>query len=298
MKIRKSIWEIIFDTFNCFIMIIWTLITAYPLLYVLFSSVSDADRLSGHRGLLLYPLGFKLDAYWLVFKNPLILSGYVNTVIVVLGGTALNLFMSCLAAYFLSRNDIILWKKAVMVMMVITMFFGGGMIPNYLLVTGLGMRDNLLALIIPGAVSTYNVIIMRTSFMGIPASLEESAFLDGANHFSILFKIIIPLSKSILAVMALWYGVEHWNSWFSAAIYLNKRSLYPIQLVMREILIQNAQSDQVYTMASSANEDQAAQVAKTIKYAAIIIATVPILCVYPYLQKHFVKGVMIGALKG
>jgi putative aldouronate transport system permease protein len=183
-------------------------------------------------------------------------------------------------------------------MIVLTMFFGGGMIPTYLVVSGLGMRNSLLALIIPSAVSAYNIIIMRTSFKSLPDSLEESAFLDGANNLDVLFRIVIPLSKAIIAVMALWYGVGHWNSWFSAAIYLNKRELYPIQLILREILIQNTNSQQIYNMTTGTVDNDAAQIAETIKHATVIIATLPILCAYPFLQKHFVKGVMIGALKG
>jgi len=297
MIMKKSIQEIIFDLSNHLILLFWAIITIYPLLYVLFSSVSDAGRLMSHRGLLLYPLGIKFEAYKRVFENPMILRGYMNTFIVVFGGTALNLMMTCLAAYFLSRKNV-LWKNTVMVMIVITMYFGGGLIPSYLVVTGLGMRNSLLALIIPGAVSAYNIIVMRTSFQTIPASLEESAFLDGASDFSILFRIILPLSKSMLAVVALWYAVDHWNAWFSAAIYLTKRELYPIQLILREILIQNADSQEIYKMTIGAGEQDEAQVAETIKYAMIIIATVPILCAYPYLQKYFVKGVMIGSLKG
>jgi putative aldouronate transport system permease protein len=297
MRIKKTFGEYIFDTFNHFFLFFWALITIYPLLYVLFSSVSDAGRLMSHRGLLLYPLGINFEAYKLVMKNPMVLRGYLNTFIIVIGGTSLNIVMTSLAAFFLSRKDV-LWKNGVMMMIAITMFFSGGMIPSYLVVVGLGMRDSLLALIIPGAVSAFNVIIMRTAFIEIPDSLEESAFMDGANNFDIMYRIVLPLSKSVLAVMALWYGVSHWNSWFSAAIYLTDRKLYPIQLVLREILIQNTDSNEIYKMTTDIAQGDAAQVAETIKYALIIIATVPILCIYPYLQKHFVKGVMIGALKG
>lgn len=297
MKIKRSIGEIVFDGSNCLILALWAVITLYPLLFVLFSSVSDASRLMAHRGLLLLPLGLDFSSYTLVLQNPMILRGYVNTFIIVTGGTLLNLVMSSLAAYFLSRKALY-WKKAVMLMITIPMFFGGGLIPTYLIVTGLGMRNSLLALIIPGAISSFNVIVMRTSFMNIPESLTESAYLDGANDLHILVRVILPLSKAILAVMALWYGVGHWNAWFNAAIYLNKRELYPIQLILREILLQNTNSQAVYQMTTGIDSEDAAQVAETIKYAAIIIATVPILCVYPFLQKHFVKGVMIGALKG
>lgn len=297
MFIKKSLGEHVFDVMNYLLLSLWAVVTIYPLLFVLFSSVSDAGRLMAHRGLLLYPLGIDFTAYNLVLQNPMILRGYLNTFIVVIGGTAINIVMSCLAAYFLSRKNLF-WKKAVMLMVTIPMFFSGGLIPSYLVVSGLGMRNSLLALMIPGAISSFNVIVMRTSFMNLPDSLTESAYLDGANDLQILIRVVIPLSKAILAVMALWYGVGHWNAWFGAAIYLNKREFYPIQLIMREILLQNTNSQTVYQMTTGIDSEDAAQVAETIKYAAIIIATVPILCVYPFLQKHFVKGVMIGALKG
>jgi len=299
MKMNRNLGEIIFDLFNHGMLLFWAVVTIYPLLFVLFSSLSKADELSSHRGLLLYPLGLDFNAYQRVIENPMILRGYLNTIIVVVGGTALNIFMTSLAAYFLSRKNVF-WKNPIMFMITVTMFFSGGMIPHYLVVSQLGLRNSLLALIIPGAVSAYNIIVMRTSIMGIPDSLEESAFLDGANNMDVLIKIILPLSKSILAVMALWYGVGHWNAWLNAAIYLDDRKLYPIQLILREILITNTSAlrHSLYSMTTSANTGEEAQIAETIKHATVIIATVPILCVYPFLQKHFVKGVMIGALKG
>lgn len=293
MRIRKSAGEITFDIFNHGFLVFWAVIALYPLLYVLFGSVSDAGRLVSHRGPLLYPLGLDFSAYSAVMKNPLIISGYKNTLIVVIFGTVLNIFMTSLAAFFLSRKDV-LWKNAVMIMLTITMYFGGGLIPNFLLVSSLGMRNSLLALIIPKAASAFNIIVMRTSFQSIPDSLEEAALLDGANQMDILFRVILPLSKAVVAVMALWYGVEHWNSWFSAAIYLTKREMWPIQLLMREILIERKTA----SMTTDALYGSEMQVAETIKYATIIIATVPILFVYPFLQKHFVKGVMVGSLKG
>lgn len=180
-----------------------------------------------------------------------------------------------------------------MFFIVFTMFFSGGLIPSYLLVTGLGMLDSLWALIIPGAVSAFNLIIMRTAFQGIPVSLEESAKLDGANDFTVLVRIILPLSLTVIAVMILFYGVGHWNSWFGALIYLRDRDLYPLQLVLLEILITNS-TDSMLTAAGPADK---MPIGETIKYATIIVATVPILLLYPFLQKYFVKGVMIGAIK-
>lgn len=201
-------------------------------------------------------------------------------------------FSDPLGAYGLSRQNV-MWKNPIMFFIVFTMFFSGGLIPSYLLVTGLGMLDSLWALIIPGAVSAFNLIIMRTAFQGIPVSLEESAKLDGANDFTVLVRIILPLSLPVIAVMILFYGVGHWNSWFGALIYLRDRDLYPLQLVLREILITNS-TDSMLTAAGPADK---MPIGETIKYATIIVATVPILLLYPFLQKYFVKGVMIGAIK-
>ena len=181
-----------------------------------------------------------------------------------------------------------------MIMIMITMFFSGGIIPFYLTVKMLGMYNSLWSLIIPSGISTYNLIIMRTSFIGIPDSLEEAAYIDGAGHVRVLTQVIIPLSKSIIAVMVLYYGVAHWNEWFNAMIFLNDRGKFPLQLVLREILIQNDTN----SMTQGVGAADGISVAESVKYAVIIVATVPILCIYPFLQKYFVKGVMVGALKG
>ena len=293
MKFKKNSIETGFDIFNVVFMMVLMMVTVYPILYILFASVSDAGLLMQHRGFLLVPLGVNFDSYIAVFKNPLILTGFRNTLFVVIVGSAVNILMTFLAAYFLSRKKL-LWKRFVMIMIVITMFLGGGMIPSYLVVVGLGLRNSLWSLIIPSAVSAFNIIVMRTAFMSIPESLEESAVLDGANDFTILFKIIVPLSLPVTAVMLLWYGVGHWNAWFQASLFLSNRKLFPLQLILREVLIQNTMDEM---LVGTHNADRG-QVAETIKYATIIVATIPILFVYPFLQKYFVKGVMIGALKG
>lgn len=217
----------------------------------------------------------------------------MNTIFVVVVGVFINLIMTSLGAYFLSRQNL-RYQKIVMVMIIITMYFSGGMIPFYFTVTGLGLQNSLWALILPTAINTYNLIIMRTSFMSIPYSLEESAKLDGAGHFRILFFIVIPLSKSILAVMLLYYAVANWNSWFNAMLFLDDRSKFPLQLVLREILIQNDTT----SMTQGVGGVDINAVGETIKYAVIVVATLPILCVYPFIQKYFVSGVMIGAVKG
>lgn len=274
-------------------MILMMIVTFYPLLYVAFASISKPSMLIQHRGLLLIPLGLEFGSYGLVFKNPMISKGYINTIFIVLTGTTVNLLMTSLGAYVLSRKGVY-WKKLFMIIIVFTMFFGGGLIPTYLLVKNLGLTNTRWALIIPNAISTYNMIIMRTSFMSIPDSLEESARIDGAKDFTILFKIVLPLSMPVIAVMILFYGVGHWNSWFNAMIYLRNRQLYPLQLILREILI-SSDTTQMLTNISGLDQEP---VQETVKYATIVIATLPILTIYPFLQKYFVKGVMIGALKG
>ena len=298
MRIKRSIPDWIFDIFNHFFLIFWAVICLYPMLYVFFASLSDASLLDANRGLLIWPLGgIHWEAYQRTLAHPLILSGYMNTIFVVVVGTLVNLFMTALGAYFLSRRNVF-WKPFVMVMVVITMYFGGGLIPNFLVVRHLGLLGSRLALIIPGAISTWNMIVMRTVFQNVPESIEEAAIIDGAGHFRILLLIVLPLSKAVLAVMALWYGVGHWNSWFSAAIYLNDREMWPIQLVLREIMLHGQHGGALNEMTTDVDGWAVHQMARTIRYAMIIVATVPILFIYPFLQKYFMKGVMIGSLKG
>jgi len=281
-----------FGYLNAILMIGLCIVTLYPFLYVLFASFSNATSFLQHRGLMFSPAGFDLGAYKAVFNNPMIVKGYQNTLLYVVLGTAINLVMTAIGAYVLSRPHLY-FKNIIMFFIVITMVFHGGLIPTYLLVNDLGMMNTMWALIIPGAINTFNMIIMRTSFQGIPVSLEESARMDGASDWKILFLIIIPLSMPVIAVMILWYAVGHWNSYFSALVYLRNREDYPLQLVLREILIAN-NTDSMMT--GAANDDKYA-IGETIKYATIIISTLPIICLYPFLQKYFVKGVMIGAIK-
>jgi len=231
----------------------------------------------------------------MVFENPMILAGYGNTLFIVSVGLVINLLMTSLGAYFLSRKGMY-WKKAITVFIVFTMFMGGGLIPFYLTVKGLKLTDTLWSVIIPYSINTFNMILMRTSFEAIPESLEEAAKMDGANDFDVLFKVIIPLSMPVIAVMILYYGVEHWNSWFPAMIFMRKRELYPLQLILREILIEN-KTDEMMNSAG-VNIEDFLTATLTVKYATTMVATVPILCVYPFLQKYFTKGVMIGAVKG
>ncbi|OCT11244.1 sugar ABC transporter permease [Paenibacillus pectinilyticus] len=289
----RSWGERIFDVSNSLFLILLSLVTIYPFLYVLIASLSDPVWIVQVRGLLWYPKGLNVEAYALVFKNPAIMTGYLNTIVNVVLGTTINILMTSFGAYALSRQDV-MWKNPVMFMIVFTMFFSGGLIPTYLLINDLGMVDTRWALLIPTAMSAYNLIIMRTAFQGVPISLEESAKLDGANDFTILFRVILPLSMPVVAVMVLFYGVAHWNTWFSALIYLRSRDLYPLQLILREILITNSTE----SMMTGVGGNDKMPIGETIKYATIIVATAPIVFLYPFLQKYFVKGVMIGAIKG
>jgi putative aldouronate transport system permease protein len=293
MVIKKTIGDYIFDCFNYALLFALSVMTLYPFLYVFFASLSSGTLLTQHAGILLSPLGTNLDSYRFVLMNPLISSGYRNTIFIVVVGTLANVISTSIAAYVMSRKDFY-WKKLLMGFIFFTMFFGGGLIPSYLLIRSLGMLGSFSALIIPGLISTYNMIIMRTAFQEIPDELIESSRLDGANEFLILFRIVLPLSMPTIAVMLLRFGVGHWNSWFGALIYVGSdRGMWPLQLVLRQILIENDTSE----MMAGVLEDRA-ELSATIKYATIMVATIPVLMIYPFLQRYFTKGVMIGSLKG
>jgi len=221
------------------------------------------------------------------------MTGYRNTLFYMVLGTTLNLFLTCLGAYGLSRKNLLL-KTPITMFIIFTLFFSGGLIPSYLLVARtLGWVDTPWALIVPGAVSTFNLLILRTAFEQVPPALEEAARIDGANDWTILWRVIIPLSLPSLAVILLFYAVNHWNAYFSALIYLRDRTLYPLQLVLREILIANQTGD----MTTGTLGGDVEPIGETIKYATIVVATLPILVLYPFLQRYFVKGVMIGGVK-
>lgn len=290
---KKSKSECAFNIFNIIVMLGVIVITLYPMYYVLVCSLSDGTRLIGARGVILAPLGFDLAAYEAVFSNPNIFTGYRTTLLVVVFGTLINVFFTAIGAFVVTRKNFPL-AKPLMLMMVFTMYFGGGMIPTYLIVNNTyHMGDSLWALMIPIAINVYNLIIMKSNFEALPASLEEAAKIDGANDIRVLFQIILPLSKAVLAVMVLYYGVAHWNSWFQAMMYIRSRTKYPLQLILREILLANS----AQTMAGGSVGDQY-MIGESIKYATIMVATLPIMCLYPFIQKYFVKGVMIGAVKG
>lgn len=276
------------------------IITLYPLIFVVSASISDPIAVNQGRVWLL-PKGITFEGYQRVFRNTELLRGYGNTIFYTVGGTLLNLAVTFAAAYPLARKDFI-GRNFFTFFFTFTMFFSGGLIPTYLIVKDIGLRDTVWSMIILGAVSMWNIILVRTYIQtGIPAEIQESAFVDGGSNFIIFFKIIIPLSGPIIAVMALFYGVGHWNEYFSAMIYISNRRLYPLQLILREILVKNQMAAASITNAATGNLESSAEqarIAEIVKYAVMIVSTVPVLVVYPFVQKFFVKGMMVGAIKG
>lgn len=292
-KIKVSASSRIFDVFNVLLMIAVVICTFYPMIHIVMASFSDGNLLLAHRGILLKPLDFTLGGYKMVFKDPMILRGYANTIFVVVAGTFISVLLTATGAYFLSRKNVML-QMPVMLYVMFTMFFSGGMIPFYFTVKDLGLYNSIWSLILPTAINTFNLIIMRTGFSAIPDSLEESAKLDGAGHLTILFKIVIPLAMPTIAVIILYYAVSYWNSWFNAMMFIQDRVKYPLQLVLRGVLMSNDTS----AMTGGVTAVDKESVGESVKYGVIVVATIPILVVYPFLQKYFVKGVMIGAVKG
>lgn len=293
MKKKITSYQV-FSLVNTLVMLFIMFVTAYPIYYVVVASISDPSALYRHSGMLWYPLApYTLEAYRGVLGNEQIISGFANTIFVLVVGVLINIILTTMGAFFLSLKGPML-KNTLANMIIFTMYFGGGLVPSYLNVKELGLINTLWALIIPGAINTMNLIIMRTAFQGIPDSLIESARLDGASYLRILTKIMIPLSKATIAVLVLYYGVAHWNAWFNASIYLQNSKLYPLQLVVHRILDLTVMSD----MITSSDISEMAQAADLIKYALIVVTTVPILVLYPFVQKYFTKGVMIGAVKG
>ena len=281
-----------FSIFNLCILSILALLCIYPIWYVLTASLSNGNLIMQHSGLLLLPIKPNIAAYIAVFKNKMILSGYLNTIKILIISLILQITMTSIGAYFFSRERV-LFKKPLMFIITLTMFISGGMIPFYQNLRSLHLMNSHWGLILPFMISTYNMIILKTSFESIPKSLSEAARIDGAGHIRILFSIVLPLSKPVLAVMLLYYGVGVWNGWFWASTILTDRSMYPLQVILREILLSNDTS--VMTQGVSSGDLEA--VGATIRYATVIVATLPILCAYPFLQKYFTKGIMIGAVK-
>ena len=293
MAIKKTKSRRVFEVLNALFMMFLMLITIYPILYIISASFSEPSRFLVHSGLLWKPLGFTLIAYEKALVPPQIMHSYLNTIMIVVGGVFVSVILTALGAYFLTRKNVML-QKPLAFLIIFTMFFSGGLIPFYFTVKDVGLLDNLLALILPPAINTFNLIIMRTGFAAIPDSLEESARIDGAGHITILYRIVLPLAMPTIAVMVLYYGGSQWNSWFNAMIFIDTADKWPLQLVLRQILVMS----DTQSMMTGMDAGSQMAVSETIKYAVIVISTLPILLVYPFLQKYFVKGVMVGAVKG
>jgi putative aldouronate transport system permease protein len=292
--IRLSKEDRIFDIIINSVGLIIIIMVLYPLIFVLSASFSDPDLVL--RGEVIFlPKKITLEPYRMVFKNPDIWSGYRNTIFYTVFGTFINLVLTILAAYPLSRKEMPC-RRIFTLIIVFTMYFNGGLIPTYLLVRDLKTYNTVWAIMIPAAISTYNLIVARTFFENsIPAELYESAKLDGCSNIRMLTMIVLPLSSAIMAVLVLYYGVAHWNSYFSALVYLRNEKLFPLQIILRDILLLG-QSEQMGS--NDVGMGEKIRMAEGIKYSVIVVSSVPILLLYPFLQKYFVKGVMVGAIKG
>lgn len=288
----KTFGSRLFDKINMLLLILVVIATLYPFYYITIISLSNGNAVL--RGeVRLWPVGITLESYRLVFQNPAVPTSLRNSLVYTTLGTLINLIMTTLCAYPLARprfsgRTVFTW------VVTLTMFFSGGLIPLYLLIMQLGLINNMWALLLPGAINVWNMFILRTSFQQIPEELYEAALIDGANDLQTLIRVALPLSKAVLATLLMFYAVAHWNDFFNALIFLNDRAKYPIQLIMRNIVILGRFEQ---TNELGAASDFAA-IEQTLKYATIMVSTLPILAVYPFVQKYFVRGVMIGAIKG
>lgn len=297
---NRSVGSRIFNCVNVLFFALIIVVCILPVWHVICASFSDAGWVMNQTGLIWRIEKFNVNGYKLVFHDSRIWTGYLNTLIYVFGTTALGLFLTVMAAYALSRKDF-LWASPIMFLISFTMLFSGGIVPLYILVTqNLGLFDNRWALILPHCMSAFYLILVRTALQNVPDSLEESAMLDGAGRFTILFQIMLPLIKATMATVILYYIIGNWNSWFSAMIYLRSKDKYPLQLVLKEILVTTSNSDTSVDISVLGSGDSADAVLykQLVKYCTIVVSTVPMFIFYPFVQKYFESGVMIGAIKG
>jgi putative aldouronate transport system permease protein len=294
-KIRMTAFDRGIHIVNLAFVILVLIIVGYPLLFIISASISDPILVANGK-MLLFPKGITFEGYQMVFGAAEIWRGFLNSVLYTTVGTAINVVMTIMAAYPLSRRDLI-GRKTLSVLFVFTLYFSGGMIPIFLVVRMLGLYNTMWSLILPGAVSAYNIIVMRSFFTAsIPPELYDAGRIDGCTDYSYLLRILLPLSKPVIAVMVLFYGVAHWNSFFSAIIYLRNSDLYPLQVILRNIMLKNVLTENmIVDFGGAATYSHTSEI---IKYALIIVSSIPMMVVYPFLQKYFVKGVMIGSLKG
>lgn len=295
---RESFADKIFIVINYILLVFISIIVLYPLIFVVIASISDPLLVNSGQVWLL-PKGLTFDGYSRVFQSGNILLGYKNTILYTFIGTIISIAITFTCAYPLTVKELP-YRKGIFLFFTFTMFFSGGIIPTFLLIRSLNMYNTVWAMILPGAVSVMNIIIARTFIeTNIPSTIIEAAAIDGCNEYQIFAKIILPLSKPILVVLALFYGVQHWNAYFNALIYLSDEKLYPLQVFLREILIQT-QLDSQMLMSGSNMEAfaQQSKIAESVKYGVIVVSTLPLLVIFPFLQKFFEKGVMLGAVKG
>ena len=296
----NTVSSVILDIVIYVFLILLMIVTLYPIIYIFSVSVSSVAAYESGQVVFL-PVGFNIDAYKVIFEAGTVPRSFLNSVIYTVVYTVISLFFTTTMAYPLSRpKDRLAFKGFFTKLVVFTMFFSAGIIPNYLVVQNLGLLDTMWALILPVAISTYNLVVMRSFFESVPVELEEAAFLDGANEFVIFYKIILPLSKAALATVGLFYGVYMWNSWFSAMLYLSSDTKFPLQLIIRQIIMQNQMAAELAAAGDPSMLDKLTSQpnAESMKYATLFISIAPMLAVYPFIQKYFVKGVMVGSVKG
>lgn len=296
-NIRLTREDIIFHSINYFLLFILSLIVLYPLYFVVIASISEPDAVNAGK-VVLFPVGFSLEGYQKIFEDARIWIGYRNTIFYTVCGTALNVVLTLITAYPLSQSKLA-GKKIILSFFLFTMFFSGGLIPTYLLVNDLGLYDTPYVLILLGALSIYNMVIAKSFFENtISTELKEAAEIDGCGSFHFFMKIALPLSKALIGVLVVYYAVGHWNQYFNALIYVSKAELRPLQMVLREILIQNSTVQMVLDETMLEELMRRERYAELIKYGVIVVASVPMLCIYPFVQKYFAKGVMLGSVKG
>ncbi|ANE46425.1 sugar ABC transporter permease [Paenibacillus swuensis] len=295
MKIGRSPGDRVFHSFNVVFLTFFFLIILYPLVYIVSASFSAPSAIIAGK-VWFWPVQFTLDGYKAVFNNPQLTNGFRNSLFYMIAGTAVNLIFTVMAAYPLARKNLI-GRNWFMGLFVFTMIFNGGLIPTFLVIKDLGLYDSRWALILPVALSVFNMIIMRTYLQNtLPAELYEAAEMDGCNDFQFLFKIVLPLSGPILAVVGLYYAVYHWNSYFNALIYLRDQHLFPLQIVLRNILITNTVDPMMLKDFDAVMRKQG--LVEVLKYSTIVVASAPMFAIYPFVQRYFVKGMMIGSVKG
>jgi len=295
MIIKRSREDIIFDLINGIVLTLALLVVAYPLYFIVIASISDPTAINNGK-VFLFPVDITFEGYKRIFSDGTIWTAYGNTIIYAVVGTCINIILTMTIAYPIARKDFS-GKKIITLILLITMYFNGGLIPTYMVVNNLGLNNSWWVMVILGGVNVFNVIIARSSLENtIPQELYEAAVIDGCSHFNFFFKIVLPLSKAIIAVLVLYYGVAHWNEYMKGLIYLKDQDKFPLQLVLRSILVQNEVNENMIDDVENILEQQKA--AELIKYGVIIVASIPVLIIYPFVQKYFVKGAMVGSVKG